>query len=269
MLELVLRRDGSRVWAKATLKEMEDIESLGHTLRRRSVRVHSLLPPTISSCTKWRADKCCTGWAISTGAKRSINSVADLKNGKIGVSRIGSGSYVMGFVLADKQGWLSRGSTPFENIPLQTFEKLRNGVNDSTVDFFMWEHFTSKRYYDNGEIKRIGEIYTPWSSWKIVASTKVEDDGRLEDLFEKIDKGVTHFNGHQDEAVKYISTELDYSEEDAREWLKTVKFATKVKGVDVKVIESTVDVLKKAGVLGDEGMKATQMIGRQRGAQFP
>ena len=175
----------------------------------------------------------------------------------------------MGFVLADKQGWLPPGSSPFENIPLQTFEKLRNGANDSTVDFFMWEHFTSKRYYDNGEIKRIGEIYTPWSSWKIVASTKVENDGRLEDLFEKIDKGVAYFNGHQDEAVKYISTELDYSEEDAREWLKTVRFATEVKGVDVKVIENTVDVLKKAGVLGDEGMMAAQMVGSQRGAQFP
>ena len=47
----------------------------------------------------------------------------------------------------------------------------------------MWEHFTSKRYYDNGGIKRVGEIYTPWSSWKIVASTKLED-GRLGDLLE-------------------------------------------------------------------------------------
>jgi hypothetical protein len=175
----------------------------------------------------------------------------------------------MGFVLADKQGWLSPGSTPFKNIPLQTFEKLRNGVNDGTVDFFMWEHFTSKRYYDNGEIKRIGEIYTPWSSWKIVTSTKLENDGRMEDLFEKINKGVAYFDGHQDEAVKYISTELDYSEEDAREWLQTVRFASEVKGVDLKVIENTVDILKKAGVLGDDGMNATQMIASQRGAQFP
>ncbi|KAG0646638.1 hypothetical protein D0Z07_7484 [Hyphodiscus hymeniophilus] len=203
-------------------------------------------------------------WAISTGANRAINSVADLKNGKIGISRIGSGSYVMGFVLADKQGWLSPGTAPFENIPLQTFEKLRNGVNDSTVDFFMWEHFTSKRYYDNGEIKRVGDIYTPWSSWKIVASTGLEQDGRLEDLFEKVDRGIAYFNDNQEEAVKYISAELDYSEEDAREWLKTVKFSTGVKGVDLKVIEKTVDILKKAGVLSDDGMKATQMIASQR-----
>lgn len=178
----------------------------------------------------------------------------------------------MGFVLADQQGWLTPGSTPFENIPLQTFEKLRNGVNDSTVDFFMWEHFTSKKYYDNGEIKRIGEIYTPWSSWKIVASTKLTGNGRedrLEDLFEKIDKGVRYFEENEGEAVEYISTQLDYSAEDAREWLKTVRFSSEVKGVDMKVIEGTVDVLRKAGVLGDDGMEATQMVASQRGAQFP
>ncbi|KAG4417569.1 hypothetical protein IFR04_009299 [Cadophora malorum] len=205
-------------------------------------------------------------WAISTGAKRDINSVADLKNGKIGVSRIGSGSYVMGFVLADQNNWLSPSSpNPFEVIPLQTFEKLRNGVNDSTADFFMWEHFTSKRYYDNGEIKRIGEIYTPWSSWKIVASTSIEKgDSRLEALFEKLDQGVKHFQEDQEESVKYISTELDYSEEDAREWLTTVEFTKRTKGVDLGVIKKTVDILKKAGVLNEKGMTAETMVTHHR-----
>ncbi|KAA8573428.1 hypothetical protein EYC84_005014 [Monilinia fructicola] len=207
-------------------------------------------------------------WTISTGANRPLNGIPDLKNGKIGVSRIGSGSYVMGFVLADEQGWLNESQSsdgPFEVIPLQTFEKLRNGVNDSTVDFFMWEHFTSKRYYDNGEIKRIGEIYTPWSSWKIVASTNVlknSEDKRLDDLFEKIDKGVKYFEENQDEAVKYISTSLDYSEEDAKEWLKTVRFASSTKKVDVTVIQKTVATLQKAKVLGDDGMSPEQMIAK-------
>lgn len=206
------------------------------------------------------------GWAISTGSKREINSVADLKNGKIGVSRIGSGSYVMGFVLADQNNWLSPSSpNTFEVIPLQTFEKLRNGVNDSTVDFFMWEHFTSKRYYDNGEIKRVGEIYTPWSSWKIVAATSVEKgDKRLEELFEKLDQGVGYFESYQEESVKYISTELDYSEEDAREWLKTVQFTKRTKGVDLEVIGKAVDILKKAGVLNEKGMKPEVMVTNTR-----
>lgn len=220
-------------------------------------------------------------WAISTGADRpGIQSVDSLKGGKIGVSRIGSGSYVMGYVLADQRDWLvpttavgtdMETASPFSDfVVLNTFKNLRDAVNSGEADFFMWEHFTSKKYYDSGEIRRVGEIYTPWSSWKIVASTKLFDeqkklDERVEEAMEKINEGIKHFEEHQDEAVKYISTELDYSEEDAREWLKTVKFPKKVQGVDQAVIDKTVNILRKAGVLTEgRGMKPEEMIAKTR-----
>ncbi|KNG49325.1 hypothetical protein TW65_03933 [Stemphylium lycopersici] len=205
-------------------------------------------------------------WAISTGARRDeLKGIQDLKGKKVGVSRIGSGSYVMSFVLADQQGWLDTpsGSPPFPVEVLNTFANLRDGVNHGTADFFMWEHFTSKRYYDNGEIKRIGDIYTPWSSWKIVAAnhllnpknwssgpnaTKPVFTTELEHAMDKINKGVRHFEENQEEAVRYISTKLDYSEEDAREWLKTVRFAKDVKGVDKAVVDKTVRILQKADI---------------------
>ena len=218
-------------------------------------------------------------WAISTGAAREdVTGVEGLEGAKMGVSRIGryaphihnsnplgpdnrrSGSYVMGFVLADTQNWLSppatssaSASAPFDIVPLQTFARLREAVNDRTADFFMWEHFTSKRYYDNGEIKRIGEIYTPWPSWHIVARPEVIGDERMEEMFEKLNLGIEYFEKYQEEAVEYISTKLDYSAEDAKEWLKTVKFAEDVRGVRESVVLETVTVLKKAGVLGPEG----------------
>ncbi|KAH7413702.1 hypothetical protein DE146DRAFT_601462 [Phaeosphaeria sp. MPI-PUGE-AT-0046c] len=222
-------------------------------------------------------------WAISTGARRDeLHGIKDLKGKKVGVSRIGSGSYVMSFVLADQQGWLDTASEapPFPVEPLNTFANLREGVNNSTADFFMWEHFTSKRYYDNGEIKRIGEIYTPWSSWKIVAvndlmnpvnwssttnASKPALKEELEDVLEKINSGVKHFEANQEEAVQYISTKLDYSEEDAREWLKTVRFAHDVRGVDPEVVAKTVSTLQKSGVLG-EAVDPSAMIGLERNA---
>lgn len=223
------------------------------------------------------------GWAISTGAKREdITSVASLKGKRIGVSRIGSGSFVMSWVLAVQQGWLSSSSagakaeSPFADfVVCNTFDKLRQAVNlegdaGTHADFFMWEHFTTKKYYDNGEIRRVGEIYTPWSSWKIVASTTLvaaegELDARVEDLCERLDKGIKHFRENQEEAVTFISTELDYSAEDARAWLKTVKFPGTTKGVDVKVAEKTVGILVKSGVLEEgKGLQAPAMIANQR-----
>jgi ABC-type nitrate/sulfonate/bicarbonate transport system substrate-binding protein len=221
-------------------------------------------------------------WAISTGSRREeVAGIQDLRGKRVGVSRIGSGSYVMSFVLADQQGWLdtSSDSPPFPVEALNTFSNLRDGVNNGTADFFMWEHFTSKRYYDNGEIKRIGEIYTPWSSWKIVAvndlmhpanwsstanASKPALKEELKDVLIKINKGVKHFEENPEEAVHYISTKLDYSEEDAREWMKTVQFARDVRGVDRKVVEKTVDILRKANVLG-EHTDPQAMLGLERG----
>ncbi|KAK0383521.1 hypothetical protein NLU13_9432 [Sarocladium strictum] len=205
-------------------------------------------------------------WAISTGAKRpEIASVESLQGKKIGVSRIGSGSYVMGYVLADTKGWLSTpGTEPFSSVvPLNTFAKLREGVNSGEADFFMWEHFTSKRYYDSGEIRRVGEIYTPWSSWKIVASTGLTSNGdaRVRDLFAKLDKGIKHFQENPEEAVKFIYTSLDYSEEDAREWMKTVRYPEATEGVRSEVVSNCMSILRKAGVLAEgKGMKGEDMV---------
>ncbi|KAI1824621.1 hypothetical protein F4861DRAFT_246657 [Xylaria intraflava] len=222
-------------------------------------------------------------WAISTGAKRpEITSVDSLKGSKIGISRPGSGSQVMGYVLADQQGWLSPASSPYsEFVALQTYANLRKAVNDGTADFFMWEHFTSKRYYDSGEIRRVGEIYTPWSSWKIVASTALLSGGekgkpypKLMDVFKRLDQGVQYFEAHQDEAVEYISTALDYSAEDAREWLKTVRFSSKTEGVNIEVITKCISILQKAGALKEkDGAKAAVMaegmLVNGLAAQFP
>lgn len=169
----------------------------------------------------------------------------------------------MSFVLADKQGWLKTpGQHPFDVVCLETFERLRQAVNSDTADFFMWEHFTSKRYFDKKEIKKIGEIYTPWSSWKIAARDDAGDE-RLAELFARLNQGIRHFLDQPEEAVAYISSQLDYSEEDAREWLKTVEFATDVRGVRIETVKKTMAVLRSAGCLPEDA-SAAKMIGIAR-----
>lgn len=174
----------------------------------------------------------------------------------------------MGFVLADQRGWLSSPSQqPYAGtVVLDTFENLRAAVNSGAADFFMWEHFTSKKHYDAGEIRRVGDIYTPWSSWKIVASTALAPrdgavDARVADLFVKLDRGVRHFNEHKEEAVQYISSRLGYAEPDAREWLKTVEFPSRTEGVKPEVVSKCVAILRKAGVLVEgRGMEPEAMV---------
>lgn len=212
-------------------------------------------------------------WAVVTGRKRDkIQSIADLKtHGRVGVSRLGSGSHIMAFVLARQEGWFAD-TTAQESkkslvlVPLGPFAELRNGVTGKDgeaplADFFMWEHFTTKPYFHGDEtpLKKIGEIYTPWPSWHVAASSLTfpdpKKDERLAKVFETLDKGIEQFNSAPEEAVRLLGTgELGchYTEEDAREWLKSARFASSTKGVDPRVIESVVKVLQGAGVVDSE-----------------
>ncbi|KAJ5995604.1 hypothetical protein N7481_002581 [Penicillium waksmanii] len=222
-------------------------------------------------------------WAIVTGRNRDeINGVADLQNKRVGVSRLGSGSHIMSFVLAQQQKWKS---DSLETVPLGPFGPLRAGVTgidkekpdqapNPSAEFFMWEHFTTKPYFHptietpNPPLKNIGEIFTPWPSWMIVASTALfpnpEQDERLAALFQAFDQGIKDFEADTNKVVRLLGTgELgcNYIEEDAVEWLKDVKFTDATRGVDRKVIENVVDILKVAGVI-DTAMENDEAIRR-------
>lgn len=184
----------------------------------------------------------------------------------------------MSFVLAQQQGWEASSLTPVVTGP---FGALRDGVsgdnleeNKPSSEFFMWEHFTTKPYFHATEstpsppLKKIGEIFTPWPSWLIVASSSVfpspESDERLGGLFKVLDEGVKEFKRDLGSVVKLLGTgELGckYGEEDAGEWIKDVSFAEGVRGVDGEVVGKVVDVLKIAGVI-DEGLGKEEAVER-------
>ncbi|KAK5953452.1 hypothetical protein OHC33_005396 [Knufia fluminis] len=208
-------------------------------------------------------------WAIVTGRNRDdIDDVEDLKqHRRVGVSRMGSGSHVMAFVLADQKGWLRQGKdTKSEGLvinPLGPFKDLRDGVTGAggqgaTADFFMWEHFTTKPYFDGDKtpLKHIGEIYTPWPSWHIAASTKSfpapTSDQTLSKLFDCLDRGVDEFNKNPQSAIKRLvqgEFGCQYSEEDANEWLVSAKFFEKTRGVDTATMDGVIKTLEAANVI--------------------
>lgn len=227
-------------------------------------------------------------WSIVTGAKRpNFNSVSNLgkkiqsgKNLKVGVSRMGSGSHVMASVLAQREGWNHKDVEfvkcgPFKdlrdavNVPDEEQQSQQDGIAGAKAgaDFFMWEHFTTKPYFHptssspSVPLKHLGEIYTPWPSWLVVASTQSfpspSEDPTLSEIFRTLDAGIREFD--EDKAsgangtVKLLGTgELGctYGEEDAREWLKKVEFVDGgTRGLSAEMVGKVIDVLKEAGVV--------------------
>lgn len=116
-----------------------------------------------------------------------------------------------------------------------------------------------RKYYDSNEIKKLGEIYTPWPSWHIVASNNLPIT-TVGPFLEAVNEGIAYFNTHKNEAVEYISTHLDYSKEDAQEWLGTVEFAGDVREIDENAINDTLKVLREAGVVKDSNVSYQEVV---------
>ncbi|KAJ1555197.1 hypothetical protein HK096_007264, partial [Nowakowskiella sp. JEL0078] len=68
-----------------------------------------------------------------------------LKNARIGVSRFGSGSHLIPFVMADSLGWLeNKDDKPFEFVVNRDIDGLKTAIGNKETDAFLWERFTTK-----------------------------------------------------------------------------------------------------------------------------
>eukprot|EP00941_MAST-03F_sp_MAST-3F-sp1_P000350 g350.t1 len=104
-------------------------------------------------------------WAISTSGKRKEMEMEDVKDAKFGISRHGSGSELMTYVLAKEQQWPKPLPESFEVIG--SFSKLRQSVINGDTDCFLWETFMTKPFHDSEELFRIGEITSLWPCFMI------------------------------------------------------------------------------------------------------
>ncbi|CAO3621807.1 unnamed protein product [Cunninghamella blakesleeana] len=201
-------------------------------------------------------------WAISTGKESRHNSIDTLQKSNCGISRIGSGSQIMAYVLADQQGWLDSNNKeePMNFQVLHNFKAMRDAVNDNSSDFFMWELFTTKPYHDSKEVRCIGQITPPWPAFLFAAHTDVLDAPELPHILKSIQKATELFIEQKDkESIEHIIRILDYKEEDVKNWFKTVSYAKDHSAISERALQVTISTLQKSGVIGEKGPEVTDL----------
>eukprot|EP01114_Cavostelium_apophysatum_P010945 TRINITY_DN25104_c0_g1_i2.p1 TRINITY_DN25104_c0_g1~~TRINITY_DN25104_c0_g1_i2.p1 ORF type:complete len:232 (-),score=29.29 TRINITY_DN25104_c0_g1_i2:2-664(-) len=93
-------------------------------------------------------------WAVVVAPASSIRNIADLKGKKFGISRYGSGSHLMAYVMADDRRWDAATDLQFE--VKGGLQDLIGGLQDHSTDAFMWETFTTKPYMDQNLVRKVG-----------------------------------------------------------------------------------------------------------------
>jgi len=188
-------------------------------------------------------------WGVSVSPKSAdtIKTLADLHGKRIGISRFGSGSHTMSYVMANLNHIDSK---DFTFVVKSNFEGLRQGIRDNEIDAFLWETFMTKPYYDSGVLRKLGEIKTPWPAFSFAATKNyiANNKSLVEKLFRTIEKATLIFINGQQEYSKVLSERFGLTPEDAIQWFKTVKFSEN-SSVSVETISNIMNILINCGTL--------------------
>ena len=106
-------------------------------------------------------------WGIHVRQDSPHQSISDLKKSDIAISRMGSGSHLMATVHAKKMGW-DVGALQFKII--NNLDGALANFKKGSDAYFMWEHFTTKPWVDNGSLRRLGDFPTPWPCFVIAVT---------------------------------------------------------------------------------------------------
>jgi ABC-type nitrate/sulfonate/bicarbonate transport system substrate-binding protein len=164
-------------------------------------------------------------WGIHVDAKSSYKELSDVKDKKIAISRMGSGSHLMSIVNAQNQHWETE-KLEFEIV--NTFDGAVESLTNGTADYFMWERFMTQPLVDKGVFRRIAECPTPWPCFVIAVRNEVlaENPKIIEQILEIINTTTEEFK-----LIPSIDRTLasKYNQELAaiQEWLKLTRWSQK------------------------------------------
>jgi len=178
-----------------------------------------------------------------------FNSLEDLRGeGVFAISRFGSGSHLMAYVLAQSLGFDTEKDMKFEVI--ENLDGARKALPGNGKLVFMWEKHMTSPFVENGEFRRIGEQPTPWPCFVIAARSDFifTNGDLLEKVVDVVREECTSFKNGGDDTLDYINSVYGIERSGASTWLDSVHWNCTLQ-VDKDMILETGKVLHNLGRL--------------------
>jgi ABC-type nitrate/sulfonate/bicarbonate transport system substrate-binding protein len=161
-------------------------------------------------------------WGIHVAASARFQSVEQLEHATIAISRFGSGSHLMAIVNAYNQGW------DIDALQFKVIKNLEGGIaalNAGEADYFMWEHFTTKPFVDQGIFRRLGDCPTPWPCFVIAVRDEVigTHPAAVKKILEIINHQTKNFK-HIANIDEILSERYEQQLEDVQKWLSLTQW---------------------------------------------
>jgi ABC-type nitrate/sulfonate/bicarbonate transport system substrate-binding protein len=185
-------------------------------------------------------------WGVHTAADNPLNNYLNIFDKNFAISRFGSGSHLMAIVDAN---------TKDQKIHPEKFKVIKNlegaleSLKKHETDVFYWEKYTTKPYVNSGELKRIGEFYTPWPCFVVAASDKIlkEQPENVIRVLRTIHDSNDRFMQNEN-SVNLVSERYEQKVDDVKRWYHNTEWA--IHGwVSNKMLKSVIYSLQMADIV--------------------
>lgn len=162
-------------------------------------------------------------WGIHVGAHSPYQQTEELRGQTLAISRLGSGSHLMGLLWAREQGW--------EQVPellsVGGIDALQQSVTDGRAGAFLWERFTTLPRVKSGHLRRVDLFPTPWPCFMIAARSEIAEHPDLPRLLATLYTQSLRCQENAQETLPQIARRYDLSADEAAAWFAGVRWATR------------------------------------------
>ncbi|MEP0369383.1 MAG: ABC transporter substrate-binding protein [Cyclobacteriaceae bacterium] len=182
-------------------------------------------------------------------------SSAPFSSKNIAISRYGSGSHLMSFVLAKGKKW---NADDLKFHVINNLDGARASFEKRETNLFLWEKYTTQPLVDAGEFDRIDQVPTPWPCFVIAANEKA-----LAEKKESISKVLKIINFYCESVQQnpglsdIIGEKFDLKKSNTDQIVKEVMWST-TNEVDIEAIDRVMDTLLDLNLI--EAKKPTEEI---------
>lgn len=162
-------------------------------------------------------------WGVFVPAASDLHDEADLAGRPIAISRFRSGSHLMAFVQARRQGWTL---DPAQFVVAGGLDGAREAFAEGRAEVFLWDRFMTRPLVESGEFRQVATQVTPWPSFVLAARNEVLT-GRTAEVGRVVDEVVAQAVALHDRVgvVDEVAGRYGLGTDTVEEWLGATAFA--------------------------------------------
>jgi len=198
-------------------------------------------------------------WGIHASAKSKLPTdlkqlaLSSPKSVKFAISRKGSGSHLMAFVLAKQLGW---DLTQLSFLEVGNLEGARHefakDLKEAKDLIFLWEKAMTQPYVTKKEVKRLGEIPTPWPCFLLAATpeTVATKSDLIQRVLSVVQDACHKFKADKPSSVAKVMREYGLEHDSVIEWFDNVEFASlETEALDPEMLQKVYETLVSVKML--------------------